>query len=303
MQQNQELLQKLAGPWQDHLLAVQGLSANTASAYGADLGSFFQFLAEFDGGLAPDAIDEDLLLVYLAWLRAHGHATSSISRHLSGLRSFFNFAADKQAISKNPLELLDRPKLPFRLPEVITRAEMKQLLAAPDTENRGGFRDRCILEMLYATGIRVSELCGLKTRDLDLQAGVALVFGKGAKERIVPMHATMQKLLDDYLRSWRPQFRPACEKLFLNRSGQGLTRQYVWKVVKKYCALAGVNKTISPHTFRHSFATHLLEGGADLRSVQILLGHADINATEIYTHVQSGRLRQIHRQFHPRCSQ
>lgn len=157
-----------------------------------------------------------------------------------------------------------------------------------------------MLEMLYAAGLRVSELCNLSVADLDLQRGLVRVFGKGAKERLVPLHDMIQALLGDYLRSWRPLFSPGGNQLFVNRSGRALSRQYIWKMVKKYTLLAGIRRAVSPHTFRHSFATHLLEGGADLRAVQLLLGHADISATEIYTHVQAERLRGIHHQFHPR---
>ncbi len=174
------------------------------------------------------------------------------------------------------------------------------MLEMPLMEDRGGFRDRCMLELLYASGLRVSELCSLDLSNLDLQQGLVRVIGKGSKERVVPLHAVAQKLLSEYIAKFRPLFKPASKKLFLNRSGNGLTRQYVWQIVKKYALEAGIRRPISPHTFRHSFATHLLEGGADLRTVQILLGHADVAATEIYTHVQAMRLRQIHHQFHPR---
>ena len=285
--------------WLDAMLAVRGLSRATAQAYGEDLNLFLGFLRELDENV-PQKADEDLILLYLAWLRARGNATSSLARRLTSLRSFFDFAVSEKALPENPAALLDNPRLPQYLPEVLERAEMEHLLAIPDMKKRGGVRDRCILELLYAAGLRVSELCNLKLPDLDLQAGVALVFGKGAKERITPLHSLMQGLLEDYIAHWRPLFSPKSKFLFLNRSGMGLSRQYIWKLVKKYALLAEINREISPHTFRHSFATHLLEGGADLRSVQILLGHASINATEIYTHVQMERLTAIHQQFHPR---
>ena len=161
-------------------------------------------------------------------------------------------------------------------------------------------RDRCLLEMLYAAGLRVSEVCNLLVSDVDMQRGLVLVSGKGAKDRLVPLHSLVLELLQQWLSVWRDDFSPQSRYLFLNRSGKGLSRQYVWKMVKKYALLAGIRRSISPHTFRHSFATHLLEGGADLRAVQLLLGHADISATEIYTHVQAERLHALHRQFHPR---
>lgn len=292
-------LYELKNGWLDSLLAVRGLSRATAQAYGEDLNLFLAFLQELAES-APQDPDEDLILLYMAWLRARGNATSSLARRLTSLRSFFDYAVSEKVLADNPATLLDNPKLPQYLPEVLEKTEMERLLAIPDMGKRGGVRDRCILELLYAAGLRVSELCNLKLTDLDLQAGVALVFGKGSKERVTPIHSLMQSLLQDYIAHWRPLFSPKSKFLFLNRSGMGLSRQYIWKLVKKYALLAGINRDISPHTFRHSFATHLLEGGADLRSVQILLGHASINATEIYTHVQTERLTAIHQQFHPR---
>ena len=183
---------------------------------------------------------------------------------------------------------------------MLTQDEILRLLNAPDPTGKLGLRDRAMLELLYAAGMRVSELIELQPLDLDLQRGVVKIFGKGSKERLVPLHDAAVMRMADYLRDVRPLFTPVEDKVFLNRSGTGLSRQGVWKLVKRYALEAGIRKAISPHTFRHSFATHLLEGGADLRSVQILLGHADMNATELYTHVQSERLLQIHRKYHPR---
>lgn len=298
------LIQKLGDiqpGWIDSLLAIQGLSMATAQAYRDDLKLFFEFMKELAPDVSQDpALDEDIILLYLAWLKSRGNAPASIARRLTSLRSFFEFAISEKVMTENPATLLDNPKLPNYLPTVLEKDEMTRLLAIPDTGDRSGMRDRCILELLYAAGLRVSELCNLKLGDLDLQSGVAIVFGKGSKERITPIHVMMQNLLEDYIKNWRPQFKPCTNFLFLNRSGNGLSRQYIWKLVKKYAALAQIHRDISPHTFRHSFATHLLEGGADLRSVQILLGHASINATEIYTHVQSERLQTLHQAFHPR---
>lgn len=302
---NTDNLRDLILPWLNVLLARRGLSQNTAESYGQDLDSFFQFLAELGktGQLEEETdINEGILFYYLAWLRAKGASPATQARHLSALRSFFRFAVHENIIPDNPAELLDNPKLPFHLPCVISRADMEQLLSLPDISTRQGMRDRAILELLYAAGLRVSELCNLKIDDLDLQRGLVQVFGKGSKERLVPIHNLMQELLSTYIDKWRPLFHPDCQNLFLNRSGKGLTRQYIWKLVKKYSRLANLNEAFSPHSFRHSFATHLLEGGADLRAVQTLLGHASIDATEIYTHVEGERLKQIHRQYHPRNS-
>lgn len=305
-------LPEFLSPWLDSLLAQKGLSPLTVEAYGQDMESFFLFMRESGdpdtleanaaGCAAMENCDTDSgrIFLYLAWLRARGNSTGTLARRLSALRSFFGFVLDEGGVAKNPLEFMDNPKLPLHLPEVLSREEMNAVLEQPLADSRGGVRDRCILELLYAAGLRVSELCNLKVENLDLQRGLARIFGKGSKERLVPLHNLVQKMLEDYLANWRPHFRPACANLFLNRSGRGLTRQYIWKLIKKYAALAGIERPISPHTFRHSFATHLLEGGADLRSVQMLLGHADIAATEIYTHVQAERLRSLHQKYHPR---
>lgn len=310
----EDSLIKFSLPWQDSLLAQKGLSPLTVEAYRQDIESFFLFRNEMRaqgkdnhtaGYSAPVTLpdpDSGQIFLYLAWLRARGNSTGTLARRLSALRSFFDFVIDEGGVTANPVEFTDNPKLPLRLPEVMSQDEINTVLAQPDLKNKGGVRDRCMLEMLYAAGLRVSELCGLKVGDVDLQRGLVRVFGKGSKERLVPMHDLMLKMLEDYIANWRPLFRPGSQALFLNRSGHALTRQYLWKLIKKYTFAAGIDRHVSPHTFRHSFATHLLEGGADLRSVQMLLGHADISATEIYTHVQASRLLTLHRAFHPRNS-
>ncbi len=288
------------------MLAQRGLSPNTVEAYGQDLESFFLYRQELAQGAAEDSLpdpDEQEIFLYLAWLRARQNTGRTLERRLSSLRAFFAFGVDEGRLRKNPAELLENPKLPQHLPEVLTRDEVDTLLAQPDLRDKSGRRDRCMLELLYAAGLRVSELCTMCVPDLDLQRGLVRVFGKGSKERLVPLHDLMQQMLADYISACRPLFTPTGNQLFVNRSGRALTRQYVWKMVKKYALEAGIRRAISPHTFRHSFATHLLEGGADLRAVQMLLGHADISATEIYTHVQAERLRGIHHQFHPRSRQ
>ena len=284
------------------MLAQRGLSPNTVEAYGQDIESFFLYRQELAQGAAEESLpDPDVqeIFLYLAWLRARQNTGRTLARRLSALRAFFAFAVEEGRLRKNPAELLENPKLPQHLPEVLTRDEVESLLAQPDLRDKSGRRDRCMLELLYAAGLRVSELCTMCVPDLDLQRGLVRVFGKGSKERLVPLH----QMLADYISACRPLFAPTGNQLFVNRSGRALTRQYVWKMVKKYALEAGIRRAISPHTFRHSFATHLLEGGADLRAVQMLLGHADISATEIYTHVQAERLRGIHHQFHPRSRQ
>lgn len=304
MQERAQTVQKLLAlqnPWYDTLLARRGLALKTVEAYGQDLDNFFLFLKEAQiSGAQCLNLDEEILFLYMAWQRARGNSATTLARRLSALRSFFDFALKENVLKQNPATLLDSPKLPFHLPTVISREEMERLLGLPEMDSRGGVRDRNILELLYAAGLRVSELCQLELDDLDLQRGVVRIMGKGSRERLVPVHALMQRLLAEYLESWRPLFKPRARNVFLNRSGRPLTRQYIWKMVKKYAALAGLPVGMSPHSFRHSFATHLLEGGADLRTVQMLLGHASIDATEIYTHVQAQWLGRIHHQFHPR---
>jgi len=308
-------LKDIAPQWLDHLLAERGLSKNTVIAYEQDINQLFLFLHELTNPIhSSDSddkkkqlqniqlsnIDEHTIFLHLAWLRGHGHTSRSLARHLSSMRSFFAFAHEEKIIKENPVALQENPKIPSLLPEVLSRQEMETILALPDINDRLGYRDACILELLYAAGLRVSEICSLQLNQIDMQRGLVRVFGKGSKERLVPLHSAMITMLEEYLKKWRPLFSPLENIYFLNRSGKRLSRQYVWKMIKKYVLLAGVNRSISPHTFRHSFATHLLEGGADLRSLQLLLGHADISATEIYTHVQGERLRSLHRQFHPR---
>lgn len=282
----------------EHILIEKGLSENSLASYSQDLSALLSFLASKSFRL--EDLSNQTLFLYLTHLRAKGLKNRSLARHLSSLRGFFTFAMQEKWYKEDPGQFLENPKLPKKLPEFLTREEITRLLALPDTSTKLGMRDRVMLEMLYAAGLRVSELIRIKALDYDAQVGVLRVFGKGAKERLVPIHYTAQKVLNQYLESTRPEFDPVEDYLFLNRSGKGLTRQGVWKMIKKFASEAGIRRSISPHTFRHSFATHLLEGGADLRTVQVLLGHADISATEIYTHIQAGRLKSMHQQFHPR---
>ncbi|WP_428558643.1 MAG: site-specific tyrosine recombinase XerD [Solidesulfovibrio sp. DCME] len=289
-------------PWVDryleHLIVAKGLSEHSLDAYSTDITSFLIFLNSHDGRL--ESVTDDTLFLYLMHLRARGLASRSLARHLSALRGFFAFAADEAWLPGSPAALIENPKLPRLLPDVLSREDVARLLAAPDTAKPKGYRDRTMLELLYAAGLRVSELVGLTLGDFDAQAGLLRVFGKGAKERLTPIHDLAREFLSTYIATVRGAFHPREQFLFLNRSGKGLSRQTVWKDIKHYALAAGVPQRISPHSLRHSFATHLLEGGADLRTVQMLLGHADISATEIYTHVQAGRLLAVHRAHHPR---
>ena len=284
--------------WLQDLLVIQGLSEATLAAYRADLEAFNSFIDEQSVPL--EDVDEQVLFFYLGDMKKRGLKNSSTSRHLAALRGLFRFAVREFGMEENPARLLENPRAVKRIPEVLNRAEIGALLDRPDRATKLGYRDRVMLELLYGAGLRVSELISLAPLDFDGQVGALRVWGNGAKERIVPLHEQAVSFLDSYIKGWRSMFRPRVDILFLNRSGQGLTRQGVWKLVKRYVTAAGIEKNVSPHSLRHSYATHLLEGGADLRTVQILLGHADITATEIYTHVQADRLRAIHQQYHPR---
>lgn len=297
-------LRRLGEQWLDELLASRGLSPMTIDSYRQDVASLADFLEE--GGEALTArqalasLDDERLLLFVVWLRRRGAGKRTLARRLSSLRGFLGWCFDLQLISGNPAALLDGPKLPKVLPNVLSRAEAMALLAAPDPHTRLGRRDRAMLELMYASGLRVSELTSLHPLDLDLQTGVVRVFGKGRKERLVPMHSRAVEILGQYLRDVRPEFMPQDDHVFLNRSGLGLTRQAVWKLIRRYALEAGIQRDISPHTMRHTFATHLLEGGADLRTVQLLLGHSDLAATELYTHVRSDILEDVYRRCHPR---
>lgn len=284
----------------EHLTVIRGLAENTVAAYGSDLLFFRAFLEEHHGDSVH--LNEDILFLYLVHLRRKGLKNASLARNLSTLRGYFDYLLQERLVTSNPVSLLDSPKLIRKLPSVLSREEVRALLACPVLNERLGFRDRTMLELLYAAGLRVSELVSLQLADFDPQAGLLKVFGKGSKERYIPLHDTAITFLLDYQRQWRPLFGPLCDLFFLNRSGQGLTRQGVWKLIRRYALQAGITRAVSPHTLRHSFATHLLEGGADLRTVQLLLGHADVMATEIYTHVQSDHMIALHKKFHPRSS-
>jgi integrase/recombinase XerD len=283
-----------------HLIVSRGLSENSIASYTLDLQGLLEFLGSISSSLEK-VTDNDLFLYFLN-LRKKGLTSRSLARHLSTLRTFFDYLCEHHNLHSNPARLLDGPKLPQRLPQLLSIQEVEALLSQPDCSARLGFRDRTILEVMYGAGLRVSEACSLKPLDFDPQMGILRIWGKGSKERLVPLHTRAQEILSTYLELWRPRFGPQEETAFLNRSGKSLSRQGVWKMIKRAALAAGITRAISPHTLRHSFATHLLEGGADLRTVQVLLGHADINATEIYTHIQSKRLLDIHHNFHPRSA-
>lgn len=291
---------QLAWKWLDKLISERGLSHNTIQAYKQDIDVFYLFFQE--AGCNFNSIDDEYIMLFIIWLRKRGDSSRTLARRLSSIRNFLHWCVEEDILLSNPALLIDGPKLPSLLPNILSQDEMVRLLTTPDITNKLGFRDKVILELLYASGIRVSELIGVHVLDFDQDKGIIKVFGKGGKERYIPLHSSAMKLLIHYVQKVRPMFTPIEKFLFLNRSGKGLTRQAIWKIIKRYALLASINKSISPHTFRHTFATHLLEGGADLRSVQLLLGHVDMSATELYTHVQSDRLKYIHSMFHPRSN-
>lgn len=285
----------------DFLSFERGLSARTLSAYRRDLVAFMAFLQE-SGIQGPASVGPEHLRAYTFVLKDRGLAPTSIRRAQSALRTYFGFLIAEGVLTEDPTERLEAPRATRRLPDVLDRTDVVRLVEAPDPDSPVYWRDRAMLEFLYATGVRVSELVGLNLRDLKLEDGFALVFGKGSKERIVPVGRTARTALERYLTRCRVELDRGRGKgrVFLNQRGAPLTRMTVWSVVRSAATRAGIQGKVSPHTLRHTFATHLLEGGADLASVQELLGHADISTTQIYTHVDREYLREVHRRFHPR---
>ncbi|HTZ39657.1 MAG TPA: site-specific tyrosine recombinase, partial [Syntrophales bacterium] len=239
---------------------------------------------------------------FLGELREQGLSSASMNRKLAAIRGFFKYLLREARLEENPLARIRIGRTWMRLPGTLSREEMETLLDQPADATPAGIRDRAILELLYATGIRVSELTTLTLNRVNRQMGFLVTVGKGRKERIVPVGQSALEWLGRYIDQVRPVFlkRRTSNVLILNRSGEGFSRQGLWKLIKKYARMAGLERKVHPHTFRHSFATHLLEGGADLRSVQVMLGHADIATTQIYTHVTRDRLKEIHKKYHPR---
>lgn len=291
---------ELLEQWLDSLWLEKGLSENSLSNYRRDLMQFMAWLAAQP--LTTAEVERTHIYDYLAFQHVRGLAARTMSRHLSALRSFYLWMCDKQLLSENPVTQIERPKLGRPLPTAITEAEVEALLASPDTTDPLELRDKAMFEVLYATGLRVSELVALHMSQVDLRRGVVRVVGKGNKERLVPLGDEALMWLERYLLKARALL-PGAEPngvLFHGPSGKAMTRQTFWHRVKKHAVLAGIHTDISPHTLRHAFATHLLNHGADLRVVQLLLGHSSVSTTQIYTHVATERLKQLHSQHHPR---
>ncbi|GAW91683.1 site-specific tyrosine recombinase XerD [Calderihabitans maritimus] len=286
-----------------HYLAVErGLSENTLASYHNDLQQYVYYLEEA-GVRSYQETTRGLLLNYLYHLQKNGMSTATVSRRLAALRSFYRFLLEEGFIGEDPTAELETPKRPRKLPQVLSPGEVSLLLRQPDCSQPVGLRDKAMLELLYATGLRVSELVFLDINQVNLDLGFVRCMGKGSKERIVPVGEAAVYYVGEYLRRGRRELvnNPEEKSLFVNCHGRRLTRQGFWKILKKYARQAGIKKEITPHTLRHSFATHLLENGADLRSVQEMLGHADITTTQIYTQLTKGKLREVYDKTHPRA--
>ncbi|CAG0983148.1 Tyrosine recombinase XerD [Methylophilaceae bacterium] len=292
--------QDLLDSFIDHLWLEDGLSKNTLTSYRLDLAAFAAWLQNSEKKDLVDVQQADIQQ-YLA-VRFPQSKPRSISRLIASLRRFYRYALRENRVVADPTLQIDSPKLPRSLPKSLNEEEVESLLEAPDLGQSLGLRDRAMLEILYACGLRVSELVGLKVTEVSLQEGVIRVTGKGSKTRLVPMGEEAVEWVARYLKEGRPEIlqRRLSDSLFVTQRGEAMTRQAFWYLIKRYALLAGIHKPMSPHTLRHAFATHLLNHGADLRVVQMLLGHADISTTQIYTHVARERLKQLHTKHHPR---
>jgi integrase/recombinase XerD len=293
------------GAFLTHVRVEKGLSENTVAAYQRDLLKFRQFTLK--GKLTLEGVGRDDIVDFLASLYRQKLGSRTVARHLVTLRNFFRFAQTQDLIPSDPSTNLESPKIRRSLPGYLRIEEVERLLGQPDAKTPLGLRDSAMLEVLYSTGMRVSELIGLQVADLDTKVGCVRCIGKGDKQRIVPVGRKALTIVEKYLRDARPQLLGkgrgpgGVATLFLNRRGSPLSRVGVWKILSAYGRRAGLRLPLTPHMLRHSFATHLLEGGADLRSVQLMLGHADISTTQIYTHVVEERLKQIYKAHHPRA--
>ena len=294
-------LDQLTDQFIKHLIVEKGLAAKTVEAYASDLSFFLDFLKSQqiqDICLADTAA----ILKYVIELRKGGRSARTRARHLVTLRGFFQYLHQTGILTVNPAKLVDLPKSGLKLPEVLDVNQVDRLLNVPDTKTPTGLRDAAMLELIYAAGLRVSELIHLKIAAVNLEAGFVRVLGKGGKERIVPIGRRAIQGIQAYIADGRPlQLKQVTSHyLFVARAGRPMTRQGFWKLLRRYALLAGIEQRVTPHSLRHSFASHLLEGGADLRAVQTMLGHVDIATTQIYTHVAQKRLIELHRKYHPR---
>lgn len=284
-----------------YLAVEKGLSANTQEAYSRDLARYLDFLERL-GRSVPASVTSADIAAFLGRLKEEGSGARSRARCLSAIRMFHKFLMIENYADVNPATIIEAPRTLHKLPDFLTTGEVDALLSACAGSSGENIRDLAMLELLYATGLRVSELVGLKLREVNLDSGYLLTLGKGNKERLVPIGESACQRVTAYLEGVRYRLDPDGQNkfLFLSRLGDAMSRQAFWNIIKKRAYQAGISKNISPHTLRHSFATHLLENGADLRSVQVMLGHADLSTTQIYTHVTRERLKRLHQQIHPR---
>lgn len=294
-------MRELLNRYHRYLLIEKGASGNTLEAYGRDLKRYFTFL-EQKGISDARSVAPQTVVDFLVQIKSEGLSANSMNRALAALRGFYNYLLQERFLEESPLTHIELAKVWMRLPDTVSQEEMNRILSGPDNSTPSGLRDRAMLELLYATGLRVSELISLSMNSINWQVGFLAVMGKGGKERVVPVGRTAYDAVRRYVDEARPKFvrSKTTEVLFLNRFGRAFTRQGLWKIIVGYAQKAGLQKNVHPHTFRHSFASHLLEGGADLRAVQVMLGHSDISTTQIYTHVTRERLKEIHRKYHPR---
>jgi integrase/recombinase XerD len=285
----------------NYLLVEKGLSRTTLESYSRDMVRYRQFLQDSGVSHISDN-DTTLILKHLIALRNAGLGARSRARHLVSIRGFYRFMTQKKVLRHDSARLIDLPKTSLKLPDVLTVEEVSKLLSIPDPAKPLGARDVAMLELLYAAGLRVSELVNLKMHNINLESGFVRVFGKGSKERVVPIGLPAKEKIEYYLENSRNVLlkNRVSPYIFIARAAKPITRQGFWKLLRRYGDLAGLNKKITPHSLRHSFATHLLEGGADLRAVQVMLGHVDISTTQIYTHVTRKHLKDLHKRFHPR---
>lgn len=295
-------MRSLLGEFLNYLAIERGLAANTLEAYRRDLQGYLAFL-EREGIHSLAEVTPAPVARYLWHLKDQGRSPRTTARHLSAIRTFHRFLFAEGFLPGNPTEHLDSPRLKRNLPQILSVEEVERLLQTPHPVEPTGLRDKAMLELLYATGLRVTELVTLKLSEVNLVVGYVRCRGKGSKERIVPIGTQAVRWVKRYLEEARPVLAKGRSSpyLFLGRGGKALTRQGFWKLLKAYVRAAGIGKRVSPHTLRHSFATHLLERGADLRALQLMLGHADISTTEIYTHLDRARLKEIYDRFHPRA--
>lgn len=294
-------LDKISDLYTKYLLLEKGVAANTLESYTRDIAGFVDFMVQ-NGIELIESVDITAILAWLIHLKKEGLSARSRARHLVAIRGLFKFLLQEEMINSDPVKTVDIPKTGFYLPEVMTVEEIEKLLAVPDITVPRELRNAAMLEIIYGAGLRVSELINMKVQDINFDAGFVRVFGKGSSERIVPIGSHAKQMTLEWIKTGRPQLLQniTSRYLFVARAGKPMTRQGFWKIIKLYSLKSGIRRNITPHTFRHSFATHLIEGGADLRSVQTMLGHADIATTQIYTHVSKAHLLEMHKKFHPR---